>query len=193
MISRISGRLLVRDLDRVEIMTPGGVAYELSIPRSIFEKLPALGRDIELRTVQVVRDDGHFLFGFLEESDRVMFSRLLTASGVGPKLALSLLSTLPASRLVRAIRERDLATLTTVPGVGKKTAERLALDLGTRLDDIPVTLEMRPEGEGVEEALKALTVLGYSQVDAERALRKVAAANGGGVQELIRAALGELR
>src|SRR5690606_35799828 len=104
-----------------------------------------------------------------------------------------LLSALPAPRLVRAIRERDIATLTGVSGVGKKTAERLALDLAGRFDDLPITIDSRPSGDGVEEALKALTVLGYAPADAERALRTVLKTNcAKDVQALIRAALGEL-
>jgi holliday junction DNA helicase RuvA len=194
MISRVTGTLLTRELDRVEIMTPGGVGYEIAVPRTLFERLPAIGRELELRTHQVVREDGVFLFGFLDEVERMVFTRLLTASGVGPRLALSLLSALPAARLVRAIRERDIGTLTGVSGVGRKTAERLALDLASRLDDVPVVIEGRPSGEGVEEALKALTVLGYSAADAERALRAALQENGTrSTQELIRAALGELR
>ncbi len=193
MISRVSGRLLTRDLDRVEVLTAGGVAYEIAIPRSIFEKLPPAGQEVELRTYQVVRDDGVFLYGFVEEAERLVFARLLTASGVGPRLAIGLLSALPAPRLVRAIRERDIATLTGVSGVGKKTAERLALDLAGRFDDLPITIDSRPSGDGVEEALKALTVLGYAPADAERALRTVLKANGArDVQALIRAALSEL-
>lgn len=194
MISRIAGRLVTRELDRIEIMTAGGIAYDISIPRTIFEKLPQLGKDIELRTLQLVREDGLFLYGFLEDSDRTVFTRLLTASGVGPRLALALLSALPAPRLIRAIRERDINTLTAVSGVGKKTAERLVLDLTNKLDDIPVALDARPKGDGVDEALKALTVLGYAPVDAERAIRAVLKENGArGAQELIRAALAELR
>jgi Holliday junction DNA helicase RuvA len=194
MISRIAGRLVARELDRIEVMTAAGVGYEIAIPRTIYEKLPALGKEVDLRTFHVVRDDGQFLFGFLEDSDRLVFARLLSASGVGPRLALALLSALPAPRLIRAIRERDIATLTAVAGVGRKTAERLALDLANRLDDIPITTEARPTGDGVEEALKALTVLGYAPVDAERALRTVLQRNGGrGATELIKAALGELR
>jgi Holliday junction DNA helicase RuvA len=193
MITRIAGRLLARDLDRVEVMTPGGVAYEISVPRTVFEKLPQVGKEVELRTHHVVRDDGVFLYGFLDDPERLVFSRLITASGVGPRLALALLSALPAHRLIRAIRERDVNTLTGVTGVGRKTAERLALDLANKLDDIPIAIETRPTGDGVEEALKALTVLGYAPVDAERALRSVLRSKGAsGAQDLIRAALAEL-
>jgi len=195
MISRVAGRLLTRELDRVEIMTAGGVAYDIAIPRTIFEKLPPAGKEVELRTHQVVREDGVFLFGFLEDAERLLFTRLLTATGVGPRLALSLLSALPASRLVRAIRERDIATLTGISGVGRKTAERLALDLANKLDDIPLGEASKPAPAGVDEALRALTVLGFPLADAERAVRAVAQENGGAMkpEELIRAALARLR
>ncbi|MDR0787053.1 MAG: Holliday junction branch migration protein RuvA [Gemmatimonadota bacterium] len=195
MISRVAGRLLVRDLERVEIMTPGGVAYEISIPVTVFEKLPSQGSEVELRTFQVFREDGVFLFGFIEETDRMVFARLLTASGVGPRLAISMLSTFPAPRLIRAIRERDIPALTSISGVGKKTAERLALDLGNRLDDIPVVVDARPTGDGAEEALRALAVLGYAPADAERAVRAVLGRGEGSrvAGDLVKAALAELR
>ena len=196
MISRIRGTLLVRELDRVEVLTPGGVGYDISVPRSVFESLPAPGSEVELRTFQVVREDAVLLFGFLEESDRLVFARLLTASGVGPRLALSLLSALPAPRLVRAIRERDLTALTAVAGVGKKTAERISLDLANRLDDIAVAAAgPAAKGAGAEEALRALTVLGFSPGDADRAIREALEEEGrpADAQELIRAALARLR
>lgn len=175
-------------------MTAGGVAYEISIPTTVFERLPVAGNEVELRTCQVVREDAVFLFGFIEETERMVFNRLLTAPGVGPRLALAMLSALPVPRLVRAIRERDVATLTGIPGVGRKTAERLSLDLASKLDDIPVVVDARPTGDGVEEALKALAVLGYSAADAERAVRAVLGGNGAkAAGDLVKAALVELR
>lgn len=195
MIARIHGTLLVRELDRVEVMTSGGVGYELSVPRTVYERLPAVGKEVQLRAYQLVREDAVLLFGFLEDAERQVFARLLTASGVGPRLALSLLSALPAGRLVRAIRERDIAALTAVSGVGRKTAERLALDLASKLDDIAIPAsEGGIGGAGVDEALRALTVLGFSAPDAERALRATLHDEGPlPPQELIRAALGRLR
>ena len=194
MICRLRGTLLLRELDRVEVLTPGGVGYEVAIPRSVFEGLPATGGEVELRTFQVVREDAVMLFGFLEESDRLVFGRLLTASGVGPRLALALLSALPAPKLVRAIRERDITALTAVAGVGKKTAERLSLDLASRFDDIAVASAPPASGPGVEEALRALTVLGFSPGDADRAVREVLQeGKPGDTQDLIRAALLRLR
>jgi Holliday junction DNA helicase RuvA len=194
-ISRIHGTLVTRELDRVEVLTPGGVGYELSIPRTVYERLPQAGQEVALRTHQLVREDAVLLFGFLDEAERLIFGRLLSASGVGPRLALALLSALPADRLVRAIRERDIAALIAVSGVGRKTAERLALDLASKLDDIALPAA----GPGVQapstdEALRALTVLGFPAADAERAVRATLQDEGPmAAQELIRAALARLR
>jgi holliday junction DNA helicase RuvA len=138
LISRIHGTLLARELDRVEVMTPGGVGYDIAIPRTVYERLPRQGEEVTLHTYQLVREDALLLYGFLDDFERLVFARLLGATGVGPKLALSLLSALPAGRLVRAIRERDLASLTAVAGVGRKTAERLAVELASRFDDIAI-------------------------------------------------------
>ena len=194
MISTVHGTLSVRELDRVEVLTAGGVGYEISIPRSVYERLPALGKEVTLRTHQVVREDALMLFGFLEEMERTVFARLLSAPGVGPKLAIALLSALPAGRLVRAIRERDITSLTAVSGVGRKTAERLALDLASKLDDIAIPVSGPGGGAGVEEALRALTVLGFAIPDADRALRTALEEEGPlPAQELIRAALARLR
>ena len=195
MIARVHGTLLVRDLDRVEVLTAGGVGYELSIPRTVYERLPPVGKEVALRTYQIVREDAVLLFGFLEDVERQVFARLLTASGVGPRLALSLLSALPAARVVRAVRERDIAALTAVSGVGRKTAERLVLDLAGKLDDVVLPASEGPVGgAGVDEALRALTVLGFSTPDAERALRAVLQEEGPlPAQDLIRAALARLR
>ena len=195
MISRIRGTLITRELDRVEVMTPGGVGYDIAIPRTVYERLPRQGEEVSLHTYQLVREDALLLFGFLEDFERLVFTRLLGASGVGPKLALSLLSALPAGRLVRAIRERDLAALTAVSGVGKKTAERLALDLASRLDDVAIPVDpAMPDVPGLEEARRALTVLGFTTPDAERAIRAVLREEGRmDAQELIRAALVRLK
>src|SRR5690606_14806979 len=111
MISRVRGTLLRSQPEVAEVMTPGGIAYEIIVPLSVYERLPREGAEVELRTVQVVREDAVELFGFIDEHERAIFSRLLTASGVGPRLALAMMSTLAPDRLVRAIGERDTATL----------------------------------------------------------------------------------
>ncbi|MBV9775211.1 MAG: Holliday junction branch migration protein RuvA [Gemmatimonadetes bacterium] len=195
MISRIRGTLLLRELNRAEVMTPGGVAYDIEIPTSVFERLPRVGEEVELRTLQVIREDASLLFGFLEDNERALFARLIAATGVGPKLAIALLSALPAPSLVRAIRDRNLAVLTGVSGVGKKTAERLSVELAGKLDDLAFASSgLATQAPGVEEALRALVVLGISPLDAENAVRAVIQEQGQlPAQELIRAALARPR
>ncbi|HUR91064.1 MAG TPA: Holliday junction branch migration protein RuvA [Gemmatimonadaceae bacterium] len=195
MISRVAGKVASRSIDRVEIMTAGGVAYEAQIPLSVVEILPKVGEEISLPTHVVVKDDGWQLFAFSSEMERRLFRKLLTANGVGPALALGMLSALSARRLIRALQEKDIATLQGVPRVGRKTAERMVLDLGDKLDDVIEGEELAGEPArtgGGEDAIRALISLGYSQHDAERGVR--AALDGGGksVPEVIRGALAEL-
>jgi len=198
-IAHVSGTLLSKDLDRVEVMTAGGVAYELAIPLGVFESLPRAGETVSLHTHLVVKEDGWQLFGFANAFEKRVFQRVLNAKGVGPALALGLLSTLTAERLVRALRDKDLATLQSVPRVGRKKAEQLILDLADKLDDLQVSVPglggPRPEGAGAEDAIRALVSLGYSPGDAERAVRQAIdeAGTGSGAAELIRRALGKIR
>ena len=194
MISAVRGTLGAKELDRVEILTPGGVGYELQIPLSVYETLPAIGGELSLHAHLVVKEDGWLLFGFASAFERRVFQRVLGAKGVGPALALGMLSTLTAERLVRAIRERDIATLQSVPRVGRKKAEQLILDLADKLDDVQADLSSgapRPAGAGVEDAVRALVSLGYSVGEAERAVGAALDGNGRGmpVAELIRASL----
>ena len=198
MIAQISGVLVSKELDRVEIMTPGGVGYELAIPLGVYESLPRVNEAVMLHTHLVVKEDAWQLFGFATTFERRVFQRVLNAKGVGPALALGLLSTLTAERLVRALRDRDVPTLQSVPRVGRKKAEQLILDLADKLDDLQVSAAPgvpRPEGAGVEDAIRALVSLGYSTVDAERAVRQAVDEGGTGLgaAELIRAALGKIR
>ena len=196
MISRVRGVLLRRELGIAEVMTPGGVAYEVQIPLSVFERLPKPGADIELRTYQVVREDAIELYGFIDEAERAVFGRLLTASGVGPRLAVNILSTMTPERIVRAILERDIATLRQIPGLGTKKAERLALELADRLDDIAVTAAKtgRSSAAGFDEAVHALVALGYSNGDAASAVRKVIDDHGPMAPiDLIKASLAAIR
>lgn len=192
MIAEIAGTLTARELDRVSVMTAGGVAYELLIPLSVFETLPKLGEQVHLHTQLVVRDDGWLLFGFSSPFERQVFRLLLTATGVGPALALALVSHLTAERLVRALREKDIATLQGVPRVGRKKAERIVLDLTDRLDALEVDgAAPRPEGTAAEDAVRALVSLGYAPGDAEKAVRAALDEGGAGLaaHDLIRNAL----
>ncbi len=197
MISLLEGVLLTRELERVEVLTDGGVGFELAIPLSVLETLPREGERVRLHTYLVVKDDGWQLFGFASAHERKVFQRLLGATGVGPALALGMLSTLSASRVVRAIREKDIATLQGVPRVGRKKAERLVLDLAERMDDLQGedADSVRPQGESAEDAIKALVSLGYGLADAERAVRTALEQQGAGtsVPELIRTALAAVR
>jgi len=201
MISQIAGTLVAKELDRVDIMTAGGVGYELAIPLGVYEGLPRVGEPVTLHTFLVVKEDGWQLFGFASVFERRVFQRVLNAKGVGPALALGLLSTLTAERLVRALRDKDLATLQSVPRVGRKKAEQLILDVADKLDDLQVSgLPGAPRSEigggpGVEDAVRALVSLGYSTADAERAVRAVVDDGGRGLSaaELIRGALAKMR
>lgn len=198
MIVQVAGLLLTKELDRVEVITDGGVAYELAVPLSAYEALPRAGERCALHTYLVVKEDGWQLFGFTTPYERRVFQKVLGAKGVGPALALGLLSSLTAERLVRAIREKDIATLQSVPRVGRKKAEQLILDLADKLDELQgsgaVSGVGRAAGPGTEDAIRALVSLGYSTADAEKAVRSAidGGAKGVSAPELIRAALGRI-
>ncbi|MBW3655561.1 MAG: Holliday junction branch migration protein RuvA [Gemmatimonadetes bacterium] len=195
MISRIRGELIVRDLERVEVMTAGGVAYEIAIPTTVFERLPRLGEQVTIRTYHLVREDAVMLFGFLDDTEKTVFTRLLGVNMVGPRLALGLLSALTAEQVVRAVRERNAATLTAVSGVGKKTGERIVLELTGKLDDVAfASSALGQRAPAAEEALRALTALGVTTADADRAVRSVVQEKGSlSAPELIREALARLK
>ena len=176
MISRLQGTLLSRDGDWVEIETKGGVVYEVEAPLSVIERLPSTGGAIELRTVQVVSETSIALYGFIDDQERSLFRRLLTASGVGAKVALAMMSTYSASRLARALVEKDTVALQQVSGIGKKKAEKIALDLADKVADLAVLSTSSGEvgvSSGAEDAVQALIALGYSFVDADKAVREV--------------------
>jgi len=196
MIVHVAGRVIAKELDRVEILTKGGVGYELAIPLSVYEALPKLGEDAALHTHLVVREDGWQLFGFATAFERRVFVRVLAAKGVGPALALGMLSAMSAERLARAIRERDVDLLQTVPRVGRKKAEQLILDLADKFGDVQVDVSTgpRPEGASADDAIRALVSLGYTTGDAERAVKAALDANKGKLSatELIRASLAKI-
>jgi holliday junction DNA helicase RuvA len=199
-ISRISGALTSKELDRVEVETPGGVTYELAIPLGVYEALPRKGEACTLHTYLVVKEDGWQLYGFSNAFERRVFQRVLDAKGVGPALAIGLLSALSAERLVRAIREKDVATLQGAPRVGRKKAEQLILDLAEKMDDLTAdmgqgTWDMGGKGGPVsEDAVRALVSLGYSSQDAERAVKLALDTTRTGVSapDLIREALAKV-
>lgn len=173
MISLLTGILVAKDLDRAEVLTAGGVGYDLAIPLGTYESLPRAGEQVRLHTALVVREDEWLLYGFATAFERAVFRKLLQAKGVGPSLALGMLSTLSAERLVRAIREKDIATLQQVPRVGRKKAEQLVLDLADKLDEVATAPAdgARPAGASDADAIRALVSLGYAAPDAEKAVR----------------------
>jgi Holliday junction DNA helicase RuvA len=196
-IAQLRGILLSKELDRLEILTAGGVTYELSIPLGVYETLPRAGDDVSLHTHLVVRDDAWLLFGFASVLEKRLFQRLLSANGVGPALAIGMLSALSAERLVRAIKEKDLATLQSVPRMGRKKAERLVLDLADKLDDVFSTIDgasPRPASMAADDALRALVSLGYNSSEAEKAVRGALEGDARAVtaSELVRAALARI-
>ncbi|HEY3286424.1 MAG TPA: Holliday junction branch migration protein RuvA [Gemmatimonadaceae bacterium] len=193
MIARISGTLLAADIDRIEVMTAGGVAYALQIPLSVAESLPRPGGTVDLHTALVVREDSWTLYGFATAAERALFQRLMGTTGVGPALAMNLLSALGGDRLVRAVQENDLATLTRVPRVGKKLAERLVLELRDKLvasgEATAPGRKAAPTGPGAD-AVRALIALGYQASEAEKAvLATIAESGAGDTADLIRTAL----
>ncbi len=190
MIAAVTGTLAAKTVDRVVVQTPGGVAYEVTVPLGVMERLPGIGESVTLGTELVVREDGWSLYGFLEESERHLFQRLLTVNGVGPKIAVAFLSTLGAERGAKAIQKKDLATLSSVSGVGRKLAERLALELSDKLGEL-VGVQPAPLDAPARAALAALERLGYGGTEAERALRQALAGDGGDAdaEALVRRAL----
>lgn len=194
MIAQVRGVLVVRELDRVEILTAGGVAYECHIPLSVFESLPPVGKEVTLHTHLAVREDAWTLYGFAHTGERAVFQKLLVAKGVGPALALGILSTLTPERVVRALREKDVVTLMRVPRVGRKKAEQIILDLADKADALSgAASESGPTTPIGEDATRALVALGYGQPDAARAVRAVLDAGGASdVSAVVRQALGRL-
>jgi holliday junction DNA helicase RuvA len=185
-ISRIHGRLAAKEIDHLEILV-GGLGYEVAVPLGVYETLPRVGEEIALCTHLVVKEDAWQLFGFATPRDRRIFRALLGAKGVGPALALALMSALNSDRLVRAIREKDIATLQTVPRVGRKKAEQLVLDLADKLDDVASDgVSGAPLRGNAEDAIRGLVSLGYARPDAEKAVRAV---TGDTVADIVRAAL----
>lgn len=199
MIARITGTLVSKGLDRIEVMTAGGVGYELLIPLGVLESLPREGEWVSLHTALVVKEDGWMLFGFGAPEERALFNTLLAASGVGPSLALGLISALGLGRVVRAIRDRDIATLQSVPRVGKKIAERLCVELGDKMKNFVAESGPRgataPADGAAADAIRALVALGYANNDAEKAVRNAMDSSGpkSATADVIRNALAVLQ
>ena len=186
MIGRLSGKLVAKNPPQV-LLDVAGVAYEIDVPMSSFYNLPATGEAVTLHTHLIVREDAHVLYGFATLEERSVFRKLIRISGVGARTALSVLSGLSVADLAQAVTLQDSARLTKVPGIGKKTAERLLLELKGKLAD---TLPVGTRSAGGNDVLNALLGLGYSEKEALAAVKNLPA--GLAVTEGIRAALKSL-
>lgn len=196
MIGLLRGVLLHKQPPHL-LLDVHGVGYEIEAPMSTFYELPPLGAEVTLYTHLVVREDAHTLFGFARPAEHLLFRSLIKVNGVGPRLALTILSGISAEGFVRAVHENDGATLTRLPGIGKKTAERLLIEMRDRLRDWASGQYASIESAGgkepalhapVEEAISALMSLGYKPQEANRMARAVAADDLGS-EEIIRRAL----
>jgi holliday junction DNA helicase RuvA len=193
MIGRIRGKLLVRDEDAI-LVDVAGVAYEIEVTPNTSSTLPALGADVALHTHLCIREDAHLLFGFANVAERDLFRQLIKVGGVGPRLALAVLSGMGVADLSRCIRDADIARLVKLPGVGRKTAERLVVELRDRIDTlVGVPDEVRPAAttagrQVLEEAERALVRLGYRPAEASRAVGN-AYSDGQSTEDVVRAAL----
>jgi Holliday junction DNA helicase RuvA len=196
-IAIISGTVVSRSVTHVEVLTAGGVGYDIAIPLALFEQLPADGEPITVHTHLAVREDVWELYGFSSRYERAVFRRLLSAKGVGPALALGIISAIGAERVVHALRQKDIGTLVRVPRVGRKKAEQIVLDLADKMDDLAIGAQgtvptgsastTRSGGAPVTDAVRALVALGYPEADAHDAVRSAGVQ--GDVAATVRAAL----
>jgi Holliday junction DNA helicase RuvA len=193
-IGFLRGRLVAKHPPQL-LVDVGGVGYEVEAPMSTFYDLPAVGTDVTLHTQLVVREDAHTLFGFGSERERALFRELIKVSGVGPRIALAILSGINADDFQRCIEGEDVATLTRVPGIGRKTAERLVIEMRDRLKVIPgagIAPARGPAGAMAAnpqaEAYNALVALGYKPAEVTRLLQKVDSAVSS-TEDMIRHAL----
>jgi Holliday junction DNA helicase RuvA len=194
MIAHLRGKLLAKHPNQA-IVEAAGVGYDVTISVPTFSDLPAPGSEVALHIHTHVREDALALYGFLRPSEKVLFEKLLTVSGIGPKLAITILSGMAADEMVGAIRSNDVARLTRIPGIGKKTAERMVLELRDKLPQAaPATITTAPPVSAVEEdVLSALVNLGYQRAVAEKALElSVKGGKGGSFDALFRSALAAL-
>ncbi len=180
MIGFIRGKLVSKTPPQL-VVDVQGVGYEVEAPMTTFYDLPALGEDLLLHTHLVIRDDAHILFAFSTESDRKMFRALIKVNGVGPKLALTILSGQSAAEFHRCIHDNDVQALVRLPGIGKKTAERLIIEMRDRLPDSVEssnsesgTVVTQTQANPKQEAISALCALGYKSQDASKMVQNIA-------------------
>ena len=173
MIGRIRGKLIEKNPPQI-LVDAGGVGYEIDVPMSTFYNLPEIGADVTLLTHFVVREDAQLLYGFLTAAERSVFRLLIKISGIGARTALSILSGMPVQMLAQAIAAQDSAMLTRIPGIGKKTAERLVLELKGKLGaDLEGVSLAGAQSETKSDIVSALIALGYSERDSIAAAKRL--------------------
>lgn len=190
MITFLEGQIAEKTPARV-VLNVNGVGYEVFVPLGSYERLPAEGGVCRLLVYEYIREDQHALFGFTCDRERQTFAMLMNVSGIGPKIAMSALSSLAVADLVKAIAESDIVRLTAIAGVGRKLAERMALELRDKIVS-PNAVPVGPVSKQVGDAVMALVSLGYKQAEAERmvaAVATTAAAKDMPVEEIVRRAL----
>jgi holliday junction DNA helicase RuvA len=180
MYAHLNGKLMIKKAPWI-VLDIGGIGYELQVPMTTYFILPELNQMVNVFTHFVVREDAHSLYGFMNMTDRDLFRELIRVSGVGPKVALSILSTLPAAEFVQCVEESKIERLTKVPGIGKKTAERLLIELRDRLkylecEMFQISTTLHPTELAQSEAIQALVSLGYSIKEAKSAVSQAPAA-----------------
>ncbi len=193
MIAHLRGHILRKEPQEV-VVDVGGVGYRVSIPISSFYRLGEPGAEVKLLTYTHVREDALALFGFLTLAEQALFERLISVAGVGPKLAINVLSGIEAPDLVEALRTADVARLTRIPGVGKKTAERLVLELKDKMPALVAAIEAPAAAPAApspkDDLVSALVHLGYSRPEAERGVERALREDGGArFEDLLRRAL----
>jgi len=178
MIAHLRGKLIAKSSSHA-IVEAGGVGYELAISITTYSHLPGLDQEIALHVYTHVREDALALFGFLQREEKQLFEKLIAVSGIGPKLAVTILSGMSAEAVVMAIRGNDVVALTRIPGIGKKTAERMVLELRDKLDQFAAP-PVAPAATAIEEdVISALVNLGYPRSQAERALSRISSGKNG--------------
>ena len=193
MISRLAGTLISKQPPLL-VIDVNGVGYEVEAPLSVFYDLPEVGKTLVILTHLSITDNAHTLYGFASEQERTLFRQLLKISGIGSKLALTILSGASGAELAQFVADRDTAALTRLPGIGKKTAERIIIELRDKLDDLPMASHNLPgggsslPGDSVSEAKNALIALGYKAQEANNMARAVAKPDMD-TEEIIRLAL----
>ena len=190
MIGRITGILLGIE-HQTALVDVGGLGYEVDCPVSTLCELPAVGQQITLQTHFVVREDAQLLYGFLTHEDRESFRILIKISGVGPKLAIGVLSGLSGDELASAVERDDVATLTRLPGIGKKTAERLIVELRGRMSSSGIST-VNHVASPIEEAVLGLIALGYKENEARKAIGRLPNDSEATPENLIRASLKQM-